>query len=623
MNRIWKLLGLGAILIAAGGVALVFFAPVGGFKAPLEAEVSAATGRAFRIEGPLRLAFTPELALDLGPVALGPGEGGDGAPMMTAKRALLAVAFMPLLSGEARATGLTLEGAEIVFTPGDTTLAAPFDAFGAGSLRLRDSHIRVGAAVIEARDVQLRWPREGGALSISGDVGYRGQIFEIETVIENREALMAGGRVPLRIEFDSDLAHGSLDGIADFKTAAFEGGVSISAPSTRDIAAFFGAAIPGARQFGELSLSAALRASPETLHLRDLKFALGERTGSGNLAIALTGSRPAFNGALTVDRIILGNWLGFAALPESGGWSDVGFDLSGLAGFDADLTLKARSADLAGLEMQNLDVTFSVGGGRFWARIDSALAYAAILHGTLTAALDGGVPKVGMTLSGEGFDAQALFGAAFGGDSLTGRANLTADLTASGATRKALIDTLTGKINMVLIDGAIDGIDPARLARTAADESGPQGLGEGAAFSFKRLSGTFDVQNGRARSSTLRLVGNFIRVDAAGAFDLPARTLAIRAMPLFRPDVDGARDPDNERRFAVPFAVAGPWGAPVASADWPALAEALKAGKVAPEAIELLPEPKRSWFKNLLATGEAPPWPTGIPKPEGPGWQPW
>ena len=113
MKRIWKGLGVAAIALVLGAGALVFFAPVGGFKAPLEAEVASATGRAFHIEGPVRLTFTPELALDLGPVTLGAGQGPDATPLVAARRAVLAVAFLPLLSGDARATGLTLEGADI------------------------------------------------------------------------------------------------------------------------------------------------------------------------------------------------------------------------------------------------------------------------------------------------------------------------------------------------------------------------------------------------------------------------------------------------------------------------------------------------------------------------------
>jgi AsmA protein len=632
MTRVWKGLGLAAILVGLAAVALMVFAPVGGFKAPLEARVSAATGRAFHIEGPLSLTFTPELALDLGAVTLGAGQGPDGAPLVTAKRAVLAIALLPLVSGNARATGLTLEGADIAIGPdgsGWTFAAAegealtPFDALDFGNVRLIDSVLRIGDVAIEARDLQLRWPAEGQALSLSGDIGFREKTFAIDAVIERRDELMAGGRVPLRLEFASDLAEGSLDGVADLEALGFQGGLSISAPSARALAAFLGAVIPGDRAFGELSLSAAVRALPGEVHLRDAKFALGAMTGGGALAVRLSGNRPSFSGSLSIDRFALNDWLAFTPLPDNGGWRDAAFDLSGLSGFDADLTIKARTADLAGLQIQNFAVTLSAGGGRLWARIDSALAYAAILHGTVTAAIENGTPTLALTLSGEGFDTQSILAASLEGDGLTGRANLKLDLTAKGATRRALIDTLSGSAGLVLIDGAMDGLDPAALARTAADESGPKGLGVGSAIAFKRLAGTFQVQNGRARTTTLRLVSNTIRADGAGAFDLGARTMAVRISPVFTADVDGTRDHDNEGRIAVPFAIVGPWAALTATPDWPALMAAVRSGKVALEAIELLPEPRRSWFKNLIATGEAPPWPEGIEKPDQPSWLPW
>lgn len=634
MTRLWKVLGLVAIalLIAAG--ALVLFAPVSGFKAPLEAEVAAATGRNFHIEGPVSLTFTPELALDLGAITLGAGRGDDATPLVSARRAVVAVRFLPLLSGKSEASSLTLEGAEIVVGPGDegwrfagpdgAALSTPFDALAFGDVRLIDSRINVGGVVIGAQDVRLRWPAKGQALSISGVVGFREKSFTIDAVIERRDALMAGGRVPMRVEFNSELAHGSIDGVADLARSAFEGGISISAPSTRALAAFLGAAIPGDRAFGELSLSAALRAEPEAINLRDAKFALGEMTGAGTLAIRLSGDTPAFSGDLAVDRLDLSTFLSFTPHEGVTGWNDTAFDLSGIAGFEADLSLKARSAGIAGLSIQNLSVTMSARSGRLWARIDSALAYASILHGTVTVELDGATPRFGFTLAAEGVDAQSALAAAFDGSGLTGRANIKLDLTASGANRRALIASLAGSADIVLIDGALEGLDPAQLARTAADEGGPQGAEPGASTAFKRLSGAFDIQNGRAWSSSIRLVSNMVRMDADGVFDLPARTLALRAFPVFVAGDDGSRDPANEGHLAMPFALSGAWGAVVAEPDWDALMAALKSGRVTLEGIELLPEPRRSWFKDLIASGAPPPWPVGIERP-GPAvnWQPW
>lgn len=634
MTRLWKGLGIAAIALALAAGALVLFAPVGGFKSPLESQVAAATGRAFHIDGPMRLTFAPELALDLGAVTLGGGQQADAAPLVAARRAVLAVRFLPLLSGEAEASGLTLEGAEIVFPPGGEAMvftdadgsvhSAPFDALDFGDLRLIDSSIRIGEVVILAHDVRLRWPAKGQTLSVIGDIGFRDQTFAIEAMIERRDALMAGGRVPIRVEFESDLAHGSIDGVADLARPGFEGGLSVSAPSTRALAAFLGATIPGDRAFGELSLSAALKAAPGEINLRDAKFALGEMTGAGALAVRLSGDRPEFIGRVAIDRFDLGDFLGFTPLESGDGWRDAAFDLSGLLGFDADLTLNARSAAIAGLEIQNFAVTMSGRAGRLWARLDSAIAYAAILRGTLTVETAGGTPKLSLTLAAEGFDAQSALAAAFDGQGLTGRGNIKLDLTATGATRRELIASLAGTSEIVLIDGALDGIDPAELARTAAADSGPAGLGEGAAVAFKRLSGAFEIQNGRARSTSLRLVSNTIRMDGAGAFDLPARTMELRAFPVFTSDVDGRRDPADEGRLAMPFAISGRWGALTAEPDWDALMTALKSGRVALEAIELLPEPKRAWFKGLIASGEAPPWPAGIARPDAPDhWQPW
>ncbi|MFT3809565.1 MAG: AsmA family protein [Micropepsaceae bacterium] len=623
--RFWKIAGFTALGLAVAAGALVLFAPVSGFKGPIEARVTAATGHAFHIEGPVSLTFTPELALDLGAITLGAGQGPDAAPLVTARRAVVAVAFLPLLQGEAQPTSMTLEGADILI-PGDGAAwrfktengeapFSPFDAFAIGDLRLIDSRLTVGGVVIAAADVRLRWPRDGQSLSISGDIGFRERRFAIDTVIERRDALVQGGRVPLRVEFSSDLAEGSLDGIADIATLGFEGGVSVSAPSTRAFAAFLGAAIPGDRAFGELSLSAAVKASPGILRLREGRFALGGMTGAGNLSVSLQNTRPDFTGEVSVDRFVLGDYVSFTPLESGVGWQDTAFDLSGLTGFDADIRLKARSADLAGLAIQNLAFTLTGRAGGYRLQIDQALAYAAMLNATLNIEMGSGVPKLGLTLSAEGIDAQSAFAAAFAGEGLTGRANVKLDLTATGTTRLDLIRSLWGSVNLVLIDGGLDGIDPAELARTAADETGPAGIGGDAAVAFKRLSGAFDLRAGVAHSTSLRLVTNHMKLDAAGSFDLPNRTLDIHAMPQFTGDVVGVRDPANEGRLAVPFALSGGWAAPSAAPDWDMLYAALQSGRVALEAIELLPEPARTRFRDYVAKGGPNPPAASPPQP--------
>lgn len=614
MKAVGRWIGFGLIGLVLAAAALVLFAPVGGFKAPLEARVSAASGSSFRIEGPISLTFTPELALDLGPVTLG---GADGAPLLTARRAVLAVAFFPLLGGEAQPTALTLEGADIVLNavaPKDgPPPVSPFDALAFGDLRLVDSRIHAGDLVIAAADLRLRWPQKGETVRITGDIGFRDQVFTVEALVERREALMRGGRTPLRVEFDGALAHGSLDGSADFGRLGFEGGVSLSAPSTRTLAGFLGAAIPGDRAFGELSLSAAAKAEPGKLVLRDAKFALGEMTGAGTLTVGLNGDRPDVFGRVAVDRFTLSDFLAFTPLEGGAGWRDLAFDLSGLAGFDADLTVKARSADLAGLAVQNLGFTLSGRAGGFRLRIESALAYAAMFNAELTVEDPAGTPRFGLTLAADGMDMQALAAAAFEASGLSGRANLKLDLTANGATRRALIASLWGSADIVLIDGALDGIDPAEIARTAAEADGPKGVGGEAAVAFRRLSAAFRVQAGHALTDTLRLVTRHLRLDAAGDFDLPARRLTLKATPAFTADAEGRRDPADEGRLAIPFVVSGAWGAVAAAPDWDGLIAALQAGKVAPEDIELLPEPARSQFKARLAGENAAPPPAAEP----------
>ncbi|UPY36229.1 AsmA family protein [Sediminicoccus sp. KRV36] len=110
------LLGLALLLalpvLALGGVLL--FLDADAFRPRLAEAVQRATGREFRIEGPLRLtpALTPTLAAD--GLVLANSPGGSAAEMLRIGHAELRLALWPLLTGRIEVASLRLEGGRLL-----------------------------------------------------------------------------------------------------------------------------------------------------------------------------------------------------------------------------------------------------------------------------------------------------------------------------------------------------------------------------------------------------------------------------------------------------------------------------------------------------------------------------
>jgi AsmA protein len=596
MIRVLKVLGAVVLLLGLAAGALALFAPVERLRAPIETAMRAATGRSFHIHGPVRLTFAGGLELDLGAVTLADAPGAASATMMTASNATLGVEFLALLSGEVRPTALTLEGAEIRLTRDAAGVANwmfggdvdPLDAFDFGDVRLINSRIVITAAGEDRElnfvDTRLRWPAGAATLSVAGTVAFRSERFDLDGLIEEPHALFRGGHVPLRLAFSSSLAEGSLDGDADLAADSFAGGITLSAPSARRLAAFFGALIPGERGFGEMSLAAAIVATRGEAHLRDIKFTLDDITGGGDLGIKLAQARLAFAGKLAADNFDLAGYMTALPVAEGAGWSDAPLDLTGLRDIDINLGLRLRSAVLGGLKVADLTGTLALSGGRLSLDVATATLYAGMGRGRLTLDATSFAPAWTLALSITEFDAQGLFTDALATGALTGRGSLTLDLSAGGATRRAVVSSLNGKLQLALAGGTLDSVDLFAIARTIGDPATLDGTTPDNATNIVALDAAFTVRDGMATLVAATLTGSSQSLSARGTIGLAARALRVRLAPS---DVGG-----------LPYSVTGPWAAPTFLVDWPVL-KAMAASDAA--ALDGVPEARRPWLRVRLA----------------------
>lgn len=103
-------------LIALIGVALLLvavFVDPNDYRDDIERIVEEKSGRELNLEGELKLAVFPWIALEVGPASLGDAQGFGPEPFIAIKEARVGVRLLPLLRGKVEASNVRLVGARI------------------------------------------------------------------------------------------------------------------------------------------------------------------------------------------------------------------------------------------------------------------------------------------------------------------------------------------------------------------------------------------------------------------------------------------------------------------------------------------------------------------------------
>lgn len=607
MIRLLKLVGIGGLALACAMVVVALFVPADSFRQPIERRVEAATGRDFTIAGPMRFTFWPRFGIDLGEISFG-DEADRNAPFVAARGAVLSVEPFALIRGEVKATSLHLDGARARFPAkadrkGDDV--NPFNALPFGDLRLTDSVLSVvgdDETALQATDLRLRWPAGAPAITLKGEVAFRGEIFQIDALIEEPVTLLQGDRAPMRLEFASEVAHGVLDGSFDAGRRFFEGGVTFTAPSARRLAVFLGVDLKGERGLGEISLAASARMRPDDAHFQDARFTLDGMTGAGDIGLSVKDGRPSIVGVVSIDAFTLDDYLQIDRGEGGAGWRDASWSLEGLKAFDAEMRIETRRLAALGLVMTNVRTLVGLKAGRAQIEISRAALNAGMATGRMSVDAGAPIPAIALALNAVDIDMQSFLRDALDAGGVTGRADVSLSFTGEGASRIALISSLDGRVETTISAGALDGVDLLALGGAVAGGGPGDAVGADDATAFTTLSFSMAMTDGEATIGALTFETPSTRFEGAGTVSLARRALDAR--------LEAPAEPPSR---VTPFLVSGPWSDLRFEPDWPRLAVMMrdKTPEERAAALEYLPEERRALVDGLVANGasDAPPAP--------------
>jgi uncharacterized protein involved in outer membrane biogenesis len=270
--------------VAGGLVALVLIAvviavatvDVNSFAGPLAARVSAATGRPFKIGGPLSLHVSLEPTLRADNVTLGNAPWGQGPDMVTIGRLEAQVALLPLLHRRFEIVRVTLV---------DPVITLETDKTGRGNWAFGEP---AANATPPAGAQSAAAPALGvGELEIrNGRLSYRdGATGKVTPVTIEALTLHArDANAPITGEF-----RGTVDGVP----VAVKGNVGSRAALTAQQWPF-PIDIKGEVAGRNATLATKLTAAPTTTKLDDLALAFGDLVLQGSIAVDRSGARPRY-----------------------------------------------------------------------------------------------------------------------------------------------------------------------------------------------------------------------------------------------------------------------------------------------------------------------------------------
>lgn len=415
-------------------------------------------------------------------------------------------------------------------------------------------------------------------LKIGGQGVWRGRAVSANTEASPFLAVLERKPVALRTSFKGQGFEVSYAGNLDAGTAAgLDGKITIKAASIQDLSIWVGRPVGGGIANGPLDVTATARSDANGIAFNDLALAVEGMTARGNVAITLNGvPRPRLAGNLQVSALYLdqlaavraldGRAANQAVVPASTtqqpppaapssiddllkarpagpaaaplrpqvrgftgrpGWSDEPIEVSALGFIDADLKLAFGALTASKLKTGRGQVALGLNNKVARLDIQDLQLYDGRAKGVITT--DGTNPAsavVGANVTMDGISTLDFLRDAGGVDIVSGKARISASLAGQGTTERQIVETLTGKAEIAMGNGALIGISIPKVL---------QALSQGRQPSFERvssdrsdfseLSGSVNIVNGLAQNQDLRFTTREVRVTGAGTINLPARTI--------------------------------------------------------------------------------------------------
>jgi AsmA protein len=419
-------------------------------------------------------------------------------------------------------------------------------------------------------------------------------------------------RRPMRLAFNakSDVLAASYDGGLMIDDGVYLAGkVSARSASTRALAEWFGTHLPPVSGFGPLTIRGTLKTADNVTDFDNAEFGLDGATAKGTIKVTTGGVRPFVEANLAISELDLNKYLtsavtgviateggaqaqptqqapiGGDAKPSSqpdeiqkllngpktkvygieqrAGWSSEKLNLTLLGIADGNATIDVGKIHFKTITIGHSTVTVAVKNHVMQANFNDVALYDGRGKGVVTVDGSSGTANIGANIGLQNVSALPFLKDAANFSWVSGKANVTLQLTANGQSQLQLVEALNGKANFFFADGAVVGFNlPGAIRGLSRGDLSGLRTSPTEKTDFSALGATFTVTNGVAENQDLQLVSPMLRVTGAGTIHMPERTVDYTVKPKLVASLQGQQGAASASGIEVPVRITGSWDRP-------------------------------------------------------------
>ena len=600
MPWIKRLLIIAVSLVALGAVvlvAVVLLVDPNDYKGKISQIAKEETGRELKLEGDLKLAVFPSVAIEVRKASLGNPPGFGAEPFVAIGEARLVMRLWPLLRKHFEVKRVELSGLRIHLIT-DKSGKGNWENMGGeeqpkATAETQSSSATATISSIEISDSQVVMEdRRDGSTRRLEDLNVKtGQIGSGKPVpVKLGFNLDSGeGSKTTRIAFDSpgvgvDFDEETLD-VPEFTLGFGELDLSGSVRGKKIVSA---RELAGTLKLKETSLRGTLESLTGTpLKTRDpkaftrvgfeSKFALDAKKFEltsfkgrlddtvlgGSVAMGL-GEESAIVFDLRADQLNIDRYRGPEEKLAPGQKAPpVELPLETLKKLNARGQLKIGRAEFSGMTLDDVTLNLTAADGNVRLGPTQAKLYGGSYRGTVSIDARGREAKVTLEQHLQNIDFAKLFAAAYDSKRFSGRGVANLAVTGHGRTSADIKRTLDGTMDFDVKDGALEGRDlwfelrraRALIKREAAPEGGDTGRTK-----FDVLQGTGKFADGTLTTDDLAMQTQFLKVNGKGTVALPTSAVDLHiSTKIYQVPPSGAGSEMSDLKTAadIPVRVTG------------------------------------------------------------------
>ena len=540
--RVLKIAGAAfAAMIVVAALLLVVGVPSGFLTSEIQTRVERETGYRLTISGSSKIGIWPSLNVTLNDITLQEPKDRDGASRVTVGSVQADITLSSLWSGRPQVTELVIRK-PVLYVP---------------LLRERSGQL-ISSARPAASAGAADQPTIDRITVTDGTVVFSSLRDRVENRIEgiNAEATIGADR-KVRLTGSAKISNRPNDRPLKFD-------INATAPvpplERQNIPVEIVLDAPGVLKT-PVSAKAEVRLNGSTVMINGLSGTLGDGAFNGWASVDLA-SKPLVKLDLDFQRLDLG---GATPRGTAGAqpWSNATFEVSGLNYVDAQIRISAAELTAGGAQFAPAAIDATLASGVLKARFSNLGAYGGQASGEVTADASAAEPSFALRSDLTGVRALPLLSSVADFDKLDGKMQAKIAVRSTGASPRAIMSNLNGTVFTVFQDGAIRGLNVAKMVRslTSGTLSGWQ-EGPDQVTDLSQLSASFKIDKGQAATTDLNLVGPLVKMTGIGTIDLGTKQIAFRVEPQLVLTTQGQGRAADPVGLGIPVMIDGSWSEP-------------------------------------------------------------